>query len=441
MKKLSVYFLVLIAVASSCRKDDDHLFNESPDQRLSKQLNAYQEQLSGAPYGWKMILKPAGGGAYGFYLKFNDANRVEMVSDFDSASAVTLKESSYRLKALQQPSIIFDTYSYIHVLSDPDGTVNGGTDGVGKQSDFEFYFNDSTGIDTIKLTGRVNGSKALLVKATQQEAEAYSGGTFNVNLIYNALGKILQYFKQLTVGGESYDLNLDPNTRTIIITWVDDQGNVNTFTTSFYFSLAGIEFSDPFMAGSTIVTGFYNPVWSGVTQTITGNVGDGNTATIKGIIKPQVLDVDAPRRWWQTMVDEGSFWYTYTGFHVDGVDDAYGLQGIENFVALGFWPQFGTSGNITYDLAGYLMNENGQLSLSFGTAFDAPTFTADGRIRFGTYLGDLGDIPDDAIDPYVNTALKLMETSGFYLVQINDDQYDMVNAANARAWISWRRPQ
>jgi hypothetical protein len=221
---------------------------------------------------------------------------------------------------------------------------------------------------------------------------------------------------------------------------VDDQGNPNSFTTSFYFSLNGIEFSQPFLAGSTIVTGFHSPVWSGATQTITADVGNNTSATIKGVIKPQVLDKEAPRRWWQTMADEGNFWYTYTGFHVDGVDDAYGLTGIQNFVALGFWPQYGNSGGVTYDLAGYLMNESGQLTLSFGTAFDAPTFTADGRIRFGDYLGDLGDIPDDAVDPYVNTALKLLETNGFYLVQISDDQYDMVNAANARAWISWYRP-
>lgn len=440
MRKLSGYLLLLMALISSCRKDDDHVFSESVDQRLSKQLSAYQEQLSGAPYGWKMIIEPAGGGAYGFYMKFDNANRVDMVSDFDSASAVTLKESSYRLKAMQQPSIIFDTYSYLHVLADPDGSVNGGTDGVGLQSDFEFFFNDSTTADTIKLTGRVNGSKAILVKASQEEANAYTSGTFNVNLFHDILEKILQYFKQLTVSGKSYDLNINPRTRTIIITSVDDQGNPNSFTTSFYFSLNGIELSQPFLAGSTIVTGFYSPVWSGATQTITADAGNNTSATIKGVIKPQVLDTEAPRRWWQTMADEGNFWYTYTGFHIDGVDDVYGLTGIQNFVALGFWPQYGTSGGITYDLAGYLMNEDGQLTLSFGTAFRAPTFTSDGRIRFGNYLGDLGDIPDDAVDPYVNTATKLLETNGFYLVQISDNQYDMVNAANARAWISWYRP-
>lgn len=440
MRKLIIYIVLLVVTISSCRKEDDHLFSESPDERLSKKLSAYQEQLSGAQYGWRLIIEPAGGGAYGFYVKFNNDNRVQMVSDFDSASAVTLKESSYRLKALQQPSLIFDTYSYVHVLADPAPAVNNGVWAQGLLSDFEFFFNDFSGVDTIQLTGRVNGSKAMLVKATQQEEEGYTTGEFNVNLFQNIFNKILQYFKQFTVGGQSYDLNFNLSTRMAIITWTDGQGNANSFTTKIYFGLNGIEFAQPFLAGTTVVTGFFDPVWSNLTQTISGNVGNGTNASIKGVIKPQVLDTEAPRRWWQRMVDEDGYWVSLTGFHVDGVDDAYGLTGIENFVALSFFPKFGTSGGITYDLAGYLMNEDGTLTLSFGTAFRAPTFTADGRIRFGNYLGDLGDIPDDAVDPYVNTAIKMLESDGYYLVQISEDEYDMVNASNARAWIHWFAP-
>lgn len=440
MRKLIIYTVLFLITASSCRKEDDHLFSETPDERLSKTLAAYQEQLSGATNGWKLVIEPAGGGAYGFYVKFDNANRVQMVSDFDSASSVTLKQSSYRLKALQQPSIIFDTYSYLHVLSDPDPDVNNGTWGAGLRSDFEFFFNDSSVADTIKLTGRVNGSKATLIKATQQEEEAYTTGEFNINLFQNIFYRILQYFKQFTVGGQSYDLNINLNSRTAIITWIDDQGNPNSFTTKIYFGINGIEFIQPFLAGSTLVTGFYDPVWSNATQTINGNVGNAVNATIRGVIKPQVLDMEAPRRWWQRMVDEDGYWVSLTGFHVNGVDDAYGLTGIQNFVALSFFPRYGTSGSITYDLAGYLMDEGGTLTLSFGTAFRAPAFTADGRIRFGNYLGDLGDIPDDAVEPYVNTAGKMLESSGYYLVQISEDEYDMVNAADARAWVHWFAP-
>ncbi len=142
MKNLLIILFLLIAAISSCKKEDKSVFDKSPDERLNEKLAEYQGQLSSAQNGWKGLLRTDSGrgSTHSFYFKFNNTNRVVMLSDFDSLSAVTLKESSYRLKALQQPSLIFDTYSYLHVLSDPDPRVNGGVTGAGLLSDFEFYF-------------------------------------------------------------------------------------------------------------------------------------------------------------------------------------------------------------------------------------------------------------------------------------------------------------
>src|SRR5437764_14894769 len=131
MKNFLFYFLIITVLFSACRKDDSHLFNKSSDERLNEALSAYQTKLTSATNGWKGFVYPKSGGVYSFYFRFNDSNRVAMLSSFDSASAVTLKESSYRLKALQQPSLLFDTYSYLHVLADPTASVNGGTYGAG----------------------------------------------------------------------------------------------------------------------------------------------------------------------------------------------------------------------------------------------------------------------------------------------------------------------
>ncbi|HRO70758.1 MAG TPA: DUF4302 domain-containing protein, partial [Chitinophagaceae bacterium] len=111
MKNFIIFVFVIAAVFSSCKKDDKTVFDKSPDERLKEQLDAYQSQLSGASNGWKGLLRTnnGNGSTFGLFFKFNDANRVSMLSDFDLESAVTLKESSYRLKALQQPSLLFDT--------------------------------------------------------------------------------------------------------------------------------------------------------------------------------------------------------------------------------------------------------------------------------------------------------------------------------------------
>ncbi|HET7898358.1 MAG TPA: DUF4302 domain-containing protein, partial [Flavisolibacter sp.] len=75
-KQLSLYLIALLAVLAACKKEDDTAFSQSPDDRINATLAKYQSLLSGAANGWKAIVTPTGGGAYSFYMKFNDANRV-----------------------------------------------------------------------------------------------------------------------------------------------------------------------------------------------------------------------------------------------------------------------------------------------------------------------------------------------------------------------------
>ncbi len=56
------------------------------------------------------------------------------------------KESGYRLKATQRPSLIFDTYSYIHAAADPDPNVSfspTNSGGYGWGTDFDFSFTEA----------------------------------------------------------------------------------------------------------------------------------------------------------------------------------------------------------------------------------------------------------------------------------------------------------
>lgn len=433
MKQLLIYSLLLMGLFTACKKDNDRIFDESPDQRLKEKLAEYQEQLSGAPYGWKAFVYPAGGGAYSFYFKFNNANRVQMYSDFDPTSASTLEESSYRLKALQQPSLLFDTYSYLHVLADPDPAVNGGVRGTGLQSDFEFYFESATP-DTIKLVGRFHGSKATLVKATQQEEAAFNSGELGNALQFNNISRYVTYFKRVTINGTEYEINVNPASRTITLSWLDNTGNIQSFTTNYYYDINGVQFQTPFAAGSQTVTGLTDITWDDNTGILGFDV-NGTATTVQGSGAPLLVDVDAPRRWWQRAVNEDSYWVTFDGFHVDGVDDAYGITNISNFYFLLFWPRYGTSGGVNYDLAGFVTINNGSASISYGPAFTEPTFTDDGRIIF-PYLGVLGTVPPTAVTPVVNTRNKFRDPAGFYLVQTGADSYDMVSA-DGRAWISW----
>jgi hypothetical protein len=438
MRNSLIYFFAVLALFSSCKKDDKSVFNQSADDRLNATLAKYQTQLSGAQYGWKGLVFPAGGGAFSFYFKFNDSNRVKMLSDFDSTTAVTLKESSYRLKALQQPSLIFDTYSYIHLPADPNenvgviSNVNGGPVGVGLQSDFEFYF-DSTTVDTIKLVGRFNGSKAILIRATSQEATAYNSGQLAAGLL---IKKILTYFKRVTIGTQRLDVKVSAADRTIIFSYLDAGGNLHTFTTGFYFTAGGIAFINPLVIGNVIISSFNNMQFNATTEVISLTVNNV-ASTLTGVVVPVKVDIAAPKRWWDYAVtNNNDYWISYNGFHVNGVDDAYGINSLRSgdntYFYLIYWPAYTTANDFFGPI--FLNAARTSLTLVYGTAPQKPTFTADGRAVF-IELGNYGTHP--ATGAAALTRTKLYNSSGYYFVQTSATSYDMVSALDGKSWITW----
>lgn len=439
MKKLSIIILIIFAFLSSCKKTEKSAFDKSPDERLTETLAAYETQLSGAQNGWKAIIKvDSGKGAtYSFYFKFNNANRVVMLSDFDSLSAVTPKESSYRLKALQQPSLIFDTYSYLHVLSDPDPAVNGRNVGSGLLGDFEFYF-DSVSTDSIQLVGRIHGSKLTLIPASQAEEAAFNSGGLAAGLDIN---KILTYFKRLTIGGQSYDVQINPLNRQVTFSWLDTGGSLVTFTTGYYFTANGIVLTNPLVNGSQTISSLNDITWNQANQTVNLTI-NGATATITGIVKPLKVDVTAPRRWWQFAIsNNNSYWSSFSGFHVNGVDDAFGLRsltsGTDTYYSLFYWPKV-TSGNDAFGPL-FLNATHDTLVLDYVNAPGFPNFTVDGRAIF-VNLGDYGPpnfLPYPTSGPAAESKALLYDTNGYYFVQTSATTYDMVSAGNGKAWITW----
>jgi hypothetical protein len=184
MKKLIFVFAAFVSL-SSCVKTIDPAFPEPVDVRLQKALTAYRTAMIQAP-GWKMFVYPAGlqsqdieVGGLTYYLKFPDSNRVNMVSDFRPDMAATPKESGYRIRADQRPTLVFDTYSYIHVAADPDPDVSGSptaTGGFGWGTDFEFEFTEAAPRDSLVMKGVFNNSEALMLPVTQEEIDAAFGG-------------------------------------------------------------------------------------------------------------------------------------------------------------------------------------------------------------------------------------------------------------------------
>lgn len=424
--------IIIMLVFAACKKEDSHPFNDSPTDRMTALLNQYQSTLVGAQYGWRATVFPDSGrgGGFTFYFKFTNDNRVTMLSDISSATLTQPFESSYRMQGLQQPALIFDTYSYLHILSDPSSAVNGGTQGKGLLSDFEFAV-DSASANSVSLTGRFNGSKAYMVPATQAEAQNFSS-YFGTALDFEKISNLTTYFKRLVINGIEYEISVNQTTRTITLSWVANNV-VNTFTTSYYYGANAVIFATPFVANGATITGFTNVHYDAGNNVINVTAGSSN-GQIKTATKPLNLNVNAARNWYQAAVSQGTYWYSFTGFTVEGQVDAYGATTIPNFRYFIYWPEY--SGN--FDLSGFVVVENNSLALLMGTGFGTPpTFTSDGRVIF-TYLGDVTNIPQAYKNIYVNTTLKMMDSNGFYLVQTGERTYDMVSAKDAKSWISWQ---
>ncbi len=191
MKQLFYIFFATLFI-TGCTKKTDDLFEDPADIRLAKVLAAYEDALMQAP-GWKLFVYPQGlrnqdieVGGLTYYVRFPDSNRTVMVSDFLLDMALVPKESSFRLKALQRPSLIFDTYSYIHVAADPDRDVSfspAQANGFGWGTDYDFSFTQGAPGDTIVLKGNFNNSDAYMIRATEEEiADAFNGEMGNIML-------------------------------------------------------------------------------------------------------------------------------------------------------------------------------------------------------------------------------------------------------------------
>ena len=181
--------MILIAAGfvSGCKKNNDPVL-EDPDTRLSAELAKDQTLLVSATDGWLATIYPKGGKGFSFYFKFAADGKVTMLSDFNGAAASTAAESTYRLKALQRPTLIFDGYNYIHMPADPDATVSGGSasTATGLTSDFEFAFSASVA-DTLKFEGTFNKNPMKMVRLSSAEAQSIIAGGLKTMIDANAL--------------------------------------------------------------------------------------------------------------------------------------------------------------------------------------------------------------------------------------------------------------
>jgi hypothetical protein len=431
MKKIMLLGLLLVSLFTGCQKDDEIDPSEKPDARLNKTLSDYKTLLTGAENGWTAVLYPDGGAGYSFLIKFNANDRVSMTSDINASTAATAFESTYRLKALQRPALLFDTYSYLHILTDPDETKSNGERGAGKYSDFEFSFESATP-ETITLTGNLQGSKLVLTKATAADAANFIKNIAETAKAFESINSFTTYFKRLTIGNMAVDLSVDSNLRTITFTYLE--GNtLRTATVSYYYTANGVTLLEPVVIGGVTINSLNNIQFNATSRRINFTVNNV-PGTIQESAQPARVDLQAPQRFFNNPPSNG-YWISGLGFTVNGVPDALNITAIPNFYFLLYWPKYNTSGTTVYDRLGFILLNNNSLGFGAYGPATVPSFTTDGRIRFANF-GNFGTPPAQYAAAINGTRDLWIEPSGFYVIQTALG-YDLVSAKDAKAWISF----
>jgi hypothetical protein len=172
MKRL-IYFMAILFMMISCKKTSYvPAFDKSPQERAADQINLVSTTLTGAPNGWIATLPTQAGGGYSFYMNFDIQENVIMYGDLTDASATTSIKSYYRVKQDIGTDLVFDSYTYISMLDDPNAAILGGAAKIGYSSDIDFIY-DRSSADSIVFTGKKYRQSLKLVKATAAQKASY----------------------------------------------------------------------------------------------------------------------------------------------------------------------------------------------------------------------------------------------------------------------------
>lgn len=414
----------LLTLLVGCQKNND-FDGVRPDARLQDKIESYYELLSDAENGWIGYLFPNAGGGHTFKLHFDNQNRVTMYADLNDAYAGTAKESSYRIKAAQVPSLYFDTYSYIHVLADPDPNVSGGPPGRGRYADFEFSIVSATA-DSVRLIGNVHRSEMLLVRADNSQDDNFMNEVRRYNR--EELGKInamASYYKILEIGDTRLQMIVNTELSSIRFMGVGSADTIDFFT-AYAVTGRGIQLRRPLYIGAHRYESL---------DDFDLDVSQGSGTVQLGEQVAQVLSSDQPiarNPLDATHMHIATYQYRMLGgVRWEGQPDILGFEALQGYGGFLFIPRRYLDGTDVF----YLIYNQGQNYL--GPAVTTQ-ISPDGTLQFsvlGYDYNDANTVTADvltAVDQFIQI---LGADQGYYVFRTGQTAYDLVAVQNPGLWM------
>lgn len=327
MKKLLYIFIAIGLIFQACDNDSfEDKFDKNPDQRIKERIQNYSDILTSPQYGWKTLYYPNEDsyGGYQFLINFDEMGNASIISDLTGERDTSL----FKVKAIQDITLAFETYSQLHKLTDPIEGSPG--DGIG--GDFEFLFDEVTA-EKVVLKGRIAGSKMVLYPATETTEDEI----MNMNIFTKFLSNPpdAPFFREINVTeGVSSNISFSyGDNREVTLTYKSETGEISQEKRKIHFTSTGFSFKEPLTVDGKSIENFAFNLETKLFD-IAGSDIKGSVTYSNAPAFPVVGAADALL---------ASNFYVFTGFS-DPLNEAYknlkasipGLAGLQLYVQWGY---------------------------------------------------------------------------------------------------------
>ncbi|MNG72874.1 hypothetical protein D3C73_422650 [compost metagenome] len=244
LKYLLVLILLPLLLATSCKRDEDRIFDANATVRMTEAVQQAYTVLQANKAGWMMKFYPSNNqefGGYTIFTKFISKEEVSIASDPFSG----FKTSTYSVVPESGPVLSFNGYNKnIHWFSEP-GKDNGGigADDSGMRGDFEFIVLKATA-DSVVLKGKKSGSHLVMLPLKGTEFESMSASYQEAASKFNEF----EVYQLETAGNKTVELDFDPKMRVF-----SNPNDPSAKDISFRVVPGGLEFYEPYtIAGKTV---------------------------------------------------------------------------------------------------------------------------------------------------------------------------------------------
>ena len=231
MKKIVLFISILAIAFSSCDKEGvDEIFDKSPEERVTEQLNIVRADLMSNEMGWLSTYTFAEGKEeLVLIIKFIDDTRAEITAP----ELGNLKqESSYSLRYTQQVDLVFDTHSFLAWLVDNGYKADFRWE-LDKQEDGQYFFKSRAAsnegesvlvldkaspekltyalkIQELKSYLRKDASKSFFRNLILSTGEVFDYSYVNNKVIFKYLqdGEIVSFESEITLNDNGFKLDI-----------------------------------------------------------------------------------------------------------------------------------------------------------------------------------------------------------------------------------------